>query len=163
MKARLVTLSAAGLLALAASGCEKQAPIGSGARTVLEGPAIKLRVGKIDTTRILADMPQYKELQSAMVKDKAAYYDSMPKMDPKKISKEGWDQLRVKAQAKQGEWQKKISDMMKESIKQITDQTAEIAKQRNLDMVVVDTPYSHTIQYIDGPDVSTDVILKLKK
>jgi len=108
-------------------------------------------------------MPQYRDLQSAMVKDKAAYYDSLPKTDPKKIRKEQWDQMRVNAQAKEGEWKKKINDMMQTSIKQITEQTSDVAKQRNLDMVVVDTPYSHTIQYIDGPDVSTDVILKLKK
>ncbi|CAM9753297.1 unnamed protein product, partial [Phaeothamnion confervicola] len=121
-----------------------------------------LRVAKIDTTRIMADMKEYKDLQSEMVKDKQAYYATLPK-DPRSIDKAKADQMRVNAQAKQGEWQKKIADMTQTAIKQITDQTAEVAKARNLDMVVVDTPYSHTVQFIDGPDVSTDVILKLKK
>lgn len=153
---------AAACLPLLLVGCGNSAPVGSGARTVQEGPAIKLRVAKIDTARIMADMKEYKDLQSEMVKDKQAYYATLPK-DPRSIDKAKADQMRVNAQAKQGEWQKKIADMTQTAIKQITDQTAEVAKARNLDMVVVDTPYSHTVQFIDGPDVSTDVILKLKK
>lgn len=149
-------------LSLLLGGCGNSAPVGNGARTVQDGPAVKLRVAKIDTARVMADMKEYKELESAMVKDKTAYYATLPK-DPRNIDKAKADQMRVNAQAKQGEWQKKISEMTQTSIKLITEQTAEVARVRNLDMVVVDTPYSHTIQYIDGPDVSTDVILKLKK
>ena len=144
------------LALLLCAGCEKGNP------SVAGTPVPKMRVARIDTVRILAEMPHYKELQSAMIEDKSEYFASLQsKGDPRKLSKEQWDELRVQAQKKRVEWQKRIVELGQSSIKDISELTAEVAKQRNLDMVVIDT--AGVVQYIDGQDVTTDVILKLKK
>ena len=145
--------SALALLALLGAGCEKgTSPTSNG----------KMRVGVIDPTRILQDMPEYRDLQSSLVKERGNFLASLPK-DASKLTKEKFDRVRGDAEKKQGEWQKRILEMTQVSIKQITATTAEIAKARNLDIVIVNTPATNTINFLDGQDITLDVMLKLHK
>jgi Skp family chaperone for outer membrane proteins len=136
-------------LALVCSGCRND-------------PDRKLRVGVIDTTRILQEMPQYKDLQAQIQSDKSSFLANLP--DPnKKISPQEAAKVQEEAASKQRDWEKLVMDLMKTSVQKITETTAEVARQRDLDMVVINTPATNVVYYYAGQDVTLDVLLKLQK
>ena len=60
-------------------------------------------------------------------------------------------------------WQKRMDDFMEESVNLIESETQKVAKEKGLDMVVVQNPLTKTVRYTDGEDLTLDVSLELQK
>lgn len=121
-----------------------------------------IRVGVLNTARIVDQDPAYKTLQLNIMSEKSSFLGSLPE-NPEQLTKEERLKFSQDSQKKQAEWQKKVMAFIQQSVKQITDVTAEVAKQRDLDMVVINTPFTNAVHYTSGQDITLDVMLKLNR
>lgn len=148
MKTIYITLA---LTAALVAGC------GGGAQK--GGP---LRVGVLNTARIVDQDPAYKSLQLNIMSEKSSFLSALPE-NPEELTQDERTKFRQDSQKKQAEWQKKVMAFIQQSVKQITNVTAEVAKQRDLDMVVINTPFTNAVHYTSGQDITLDVMLKLNR
>ncbi|MBT9587905.1 OmpH family outer membrane protein [bacterium] len=122
----------------------------------------KLRVGVLDTSRILSEMPKYKDLQSNLVREQREFQSKLPQPGAD-ISQEDMKQLQKEADKKRLEFQKRVNTTVQTAIKDIRDLTTQVAEEKNLDIVVVSTPYTPSVHYHSGQDITIDVMLKMKR
>lgn len=132
------------------------------------GPASdgKIRVGVMDTTRILEEMPKYKDLRDTMTREKIDFQrkiqDRMASVG-ENATEEQKKEIGKEVAKKQSEFQNRVNQMLQTAIKDIKDLTAQVAEEKHLDLVVVSTPFSPSVHYNGGQDVTIDVLLKLKR
>ncbi|MEW6278194.1 MAG: hypothetical protein AB1758_06200 [Candidatus Eremiobacterota bacterium] len=146
---RLTLLSA--VLAVVLSGCGQEK----------QGPAVK--AGVVDTVRILNEMPEYRDLNLDWVRQTGEFYDSLPRdrqqlKDPKQL-----DAVRSDLRSRSETWQKRSDDFFRETYDRIKAASEEVAREKGLDLVVVDTPYVPAVQYSAGDNITTDVLLRLNR
>ena len=122
----------------------------------------KLRVGVLDTTRILAEMPKYKDLQSNLAREQRDFQSTLPQPGAD-VSEEQMKQIQQQAAKKRSEFQTRVSQTIQTAIKDIKDLTTQVAEEKHLDLVVVSTPFNPSVHYNGGQDVTIDVLLKLKR
>ena len=146
-------------LALSALAACQKAPA---PETVRDTRSMQIRVGVLNPERVLQEMPQYQDLRSRLVRERGTFLAQLPE-NPKELSKEQWDRLRVETQQKQGNWQKSMLEMMQSAVNQISELTGQVCKEKGLDIVVIDSPSTSPIYYHAGQDVTLDVLLKLKQ
>lgn len=152
---RLLALS---LGATALWGCQASEP-----KVVDDGPPkASLKIGIVDTTRVLPEMPAYRDLKTNMMRDRNSFVASLPQ-DPSRLTKEQMTQYQAEAQQKQANWRKKTLETIQEATKTIKSQTAEVAQQKKIDLVVVSTPFANSLFYYSGEDITLDVMLKMNK
>lgn len=124
-----------------------------------EGQSVApLKLGTVDVMRVMEEKPEtvqikldwatqagrtYTEL--ANVKDKAAY------------------EALQKQIAKQSEaWQKRMDEFMEKSIAEVEVEAEKLARERGLDMIVVDNTLTKTLKYTNGQDLTTDILIRLQ-
>jgi Skp family chaperone for outer membrane proteins len=122
----------------------------------------KLRVGVLDTSRILSEMPKYKDLQSNLMREQREFQSKLPQPGSD-VSEEDMKQLQKEADKKRSEFQKRVSQTVQTAIKDIRELTTQVAEDKNLDIVVVSTPYTPSVHYHSGQDITIDVMLKMKR
>jgi hypothetical protein len=126
----------------------------------------KIRVGVLDTTRILEEMPKYKDLRDSMQREQIDFQrkiqDKMASVG-ENASDEQKKQIGNEIAKKRSEFQTRVNQMLQTAIKDIKDLTSQVAEEKHLDLVVVSTPYSPSVHYNGGQDVTIDVLLKLKR
>ena len=122
----------------------------------------KIRVGVLDTTRILAEMPKYKDLQSNLAREQRDFQNTLPQPGAD-VSQEQMKQIQQQAAKKRSEFQTRVSQTIQTAIKDIKDLTTQVAEEKHLDLVVVSTPFNQSVHYNGGQDVTIDVLLKLKR
>ncbi|MBN9415918.1 MAG: OmpH family outer membrane protein [Candidatus Eremiobacteraeota bacterium] len=126
----------------------------------------KMRVGVLDTTRILAEMPKYKDLQSNLAREQREFQNQLQSQLPAPgtdISDEKKKQLEQEVAKKRSEFQTRVNQTIQTAIKDIKDLTTQVAEEKHLDLVVVSTPFNNSVHYNGGQDVTIDVLLKLKR
>lgn len=145
-------LASGALLALLMllSGCESK-----------EGDG-KMRVGVLDTSRILAEMPKYKDLQSNVAKEQMEFQNSLPKPG-EDVSEEQMKAIEKDAEKRREEFQKRVNQTIQDAIKDIRDLTNQVAAEKQLDLVIVKTPYSNSVHFFQGQDITLDVMLKMQR
>jgi len=147
MKKLILLVAAAGL----AGGC--------GGGNAGDG---KMRVGVLDTTRILAEMPKYKDLQSNLAREQRDFQSKLPQAGAD-VSEAEVKQIQAEAAKKRSEFQTRVNSTIQTAIKDIKDLTTQVAEEKHLDLVVVSTPFNNSVHYNGGQDVTIDVLLKLKR
>ena len=122
----------------------------------------KMRVGVLDTTRILAEMPKYKDLQSSLAREQRDFMSKLPQPGAD-VSDAEKKQIQAEADKKRSEFQTRVNSTIQTAIKDIKDLTTQVAEEKHLDLVVVSTPFNNSVHYNGGQDVTIDVLLKLKR
>jgi Skp family chaperone for outer membrane proteins len=126
----------------------------------------KMRVGVLDTTRILAEMPKYKDLQSNLAREQREFQNKLQSELPAPgadLSEDKKKQLEQEVAKKRSEFQTRVNQTIQTAIKDIKDLTTQVAEEKHLDLVVVSTPFNNSVHYNGGQDVTIDVLLKLKR
>lgn len=118
----------------------------------------KLKVATVDIMRVLEEQPETVAIRLDWTSQRG---DTAVRISELK-SKEEADALRKEIAKRSEKWQKQVDAYMEKSVKQVEKSTAEIAKERGIDLVVVDNPLTHTVKYYDGEDISLDVSVKLQ-
>ncbi|HXE72151.1 MAG TPA: OmpH family outer membrane protein [Candidatus Nitrosotenuis sp.] len=120
----------------------------------------RLKVAVVDTSRIVAELPEYRDLNLSFLKDTGSFYLELPR--GRSMSEEERTRLRALANEKSAKWEKLIRQFMEKAHAQILTATAEVAREKGIDMVLVDTNYVRGVQYSAGENITTDVILHLR-
>ncbi|MBS2038694.1 OmpH family outer membrane protein [bacterium] len=126
----------------------------------------KVRVGVLDTTRILEEMPKYKDLRDSLTREQIDFQRKMQDKMPQpgeNVSEEQVKEIQKEVAKKRSEFQTRVNQMLQTAIKDIKDLTTQVAEEKHLDLVVVSTPFSPSVHYNGGQDVTIDVLLKLKR
>ena len=139
----VLALSSACFLA----GCEPNSPADS-----------KLKVGTVDIMRVMEERPETRAIRLDWATQAG---DTYMRLSQVKDSVEA-EELQKEIEESSLEWQKRMDAFMEESVELVEKETAEIAKERGIDLVVVDNPITQTVRYRDGEDLTLDVSLKLQ-
>lgn len=122
----------------------------------------KLRVGVLDTAQILSEMPKYKDLQANLTREQAEFQTQLSK-EGQGLTEDRAKKLQADVLKRRSEWQKRVNQTIQGAIVDIKELTQQVAQEKNLDIVVVSTPFNRSVHYHAGQDVTLDVRLKLKR
>lgn len=122
----------------------------------------KMRIGVLDTSRILEDMPKYKDLQANLTREQMEFQNTLPRQGSD-VTEDQMKLIQQSVEKRRGEWQKRVNQTIQAAIKDIKDLTEEVARDKKLDIVVVSTPFTRSVHYNSGQDITLDVLLKMKQ
>lgn len=124
-----------------------------------------LTVGVVNTNRIIAENPKYIELNIALQQERADFYAQIPR-DVRTMSateRKGLEQkLNKDAAERSSKFDKLYRDFMKNLQSEIKENTAQLARERGIDMVIIDTPNFPTVLYSSGDNITTDILIQIK-
>ncbi len=137
----------AGLLGLAAVGCGKSEPP-------------KMTVGVVDTERVVQEMPEFRDMNLTWAADTGTFLSSIPRT-PEEMSKKKADELNNRIASSSKIWQARSSKFYQDAWGRISKAGEEVAKERGLDMIVIDTVHMPSVQYTSGQNITTDILIQL--
>lgn len=147
MSKRIVAL---GLLGFVLSGCNSGADGETSAH---------MKVGTVDVMRVMEERPETMDIRLEWANQAGNTY-----LEISQVQDQAQAEALKKDIAKRAEvWQKRMDDFMEESVNLIESETQKVAKEKGLDMVVVQNPLTKTVRYTDGEDLTLDVSLELQK
>ena len=142
---------ALGLLGVVLAGCNSSSGDGK--------PSAQMKVGTVDVMRVMEERPETMDIRLEWANQAGNTY-----LEISEVQDQAQAEALQKEIAKRSEvWQKRMDDFMEESINLIETETQKVAKDKGLDMVVVQNPLTKTVRYTDGEDLTLDVSLELQK
>ncbi|MCE7871980.1 OmpH family outer membrane protein [bacterium CPR1] len=127
-----------------------------------QGEPRKLTVGVVNTERVVSEMPEFRDINLSWAAETGSFLSSIPK------SKEELDQRKLKElndriQHASKSWQARSSKFYEDAYRRITSASEQVARERGLDIVVIDTMHLPAVQYTSGENVTTDILIKLNQ
>lgn len=119
-----------------------------------------LKVGVVDTARVIEERPEAVDIRLDWVKDASDLYLEMTDPGDGKVD---WEAVRIDAEQRSARWEKQVGDFVAQAVAAVREHSSEVAREKGLDMVVVNNPYLSPVQYCSGEDITLDVILKMKE
>lgn len=148
MKARWAGFATLGFLCCFLAGCGPSS----------EESTAKLKVGTVDVIRVMEERPETVDIRLEWASQAGSTY-----MEISEVQDEAEAQaLKAEIDRRSQAWQRRMDGFMEESIQLVEKETALIARERGLDIVVVDNPLTETLKYREGEDLTLDVSLKLQ-
>lgn len=145
-----LTVAAAGVLGLLA-GCTSHGP--------------KMKVGVVNTARIVAEHPDYQSINIQWMEERVKMQSMVP-ADPDALSVSERNALQQKLQkeadARSKEFDKLARDFMQKMQDGVKQSAEAVAKQKGIDLVIIDTPGYPTVLYNSGENITTDILLRMK-
>ncbi|MBI3930124.1 MAG: OmpH family outer membrane protein [Armatimonadetes bacterium] len=126
------------------------------------GGESRLRIGVVDTSRVLSELPEYQSMRMTVAREASDLFLES-RGDGKPPTQEEIEQFRVDAQARSEEMNKRVQSFLEETIDKIRVHSEDIAAERGIDLVVADNPFTRSVQYYDGDDITTDIVLRMEK
>lgn len=123
-----------------------------------------LRVGVVDTERIVRENPKFMELNVVLSDERSKLYSQIPRGvlsmtgDQKKALQE---KLAKDAAERSSKFDKLYRESMKKLQEEIQVQAGEVAKDKGIDLVVVNTMNYPAVLYTSGENVTLDILLKM--
>ena len=118
-----------------------------------------MKVGTVDVMRIMEERPETMDIRLEWANQAGNTY-----LEISQVQDQAQAEALKKEIAKRSEaWQKRMDEFMEESIQLVESETQKVAKEKGLDMVVVQNPLTKTVRYTDGEDLTLDVSLELQK
>lgn len=143
-------LLVAALLGLVAVGCGK-------------GEPRKMTVGVVDTERVVQDMPEFREMNLDWAADTGGFLSSIPRSQ-EELSKQKADELNARIKRSSEVWKARSSKFYQNAWSRITGASEKVAREKGLDMVVINTQHMRAVQYAAGEyNVTTDILIQLGK
>ena len=118
----------------------------------------KLTVGTVDILRVMEERDETRAIRLEWASQAG---DTAMRITAVKDAAEA-EALNEEIKRRSKEWQKRVDGFMEDSIKLIESEAAVIAKERGIDIVLVDNTMNPSIKYRDGEDISFDVSMKLQ-
>lgn len=118
----------------------------------------KLKVGTVDVIRIMEERPETMDIRLDWAEQagQTSIELSQVKDETEAVA------LRQEIEKRSKAWQKRMDEFMEESINLVETEASALAKEKGLDIVLVDNPLTKTIRYRDGEDLTLDVSFKLQ-
>lgn len=120
----------------------------------------KMTVGVVDTERVVSEMPEFREMNLTWAADTGGFLSSIP-TSQEDMSKQKAEEINKRIASSSKIWQARSSKFYQEAWSRISKAGEEVARQRGLDMVVIDTRHMPSVQYFSGDNITTDILLQL--
>ncbi|MGM9992354.1 MAG: OmpH family outer membrane protein [Candidatus Bruticola sp.] len=123
-----------------------------------------LKVGVVNTERIIRENPKYMELNVVLSDERNKLFSQIPSNvnsmsgAQKKALQE---KLAKEAAERSSKFDKLYNESMKSLREDIKKQASEVAKDKNIDLVVVNTINYPVVLYTSGDNVTLDILLKM--
>jgi hypothetical protein len=118
----------------------------------------KLKVGTVDVMRVMEGRPETKTIRLEWANQAGQTY-----LEISGVHDEAEAMALQKEIAKRSEaWQKRMDTFVGESVELIEKEATTIAKEKGLDIVLVDNTMTKTIRYREADDLTLDVSLELQ-
>jgi len=144
----LVLTAVSAILLLGGSGCAERT----------------LKVGVVNTERIIRENPKYMELNVILSDERSKIYSQIPSnvssmsVAQKKALQE---KLAKDAAERSSKFDKLYNESMKGLREDIKAQASEVAKDKDIDLVVVNTVNYPVVLYTSGDNITLDILLKM--
>lgn len=118
-----------------------------------------LKVGVLDTVRALESQPEVAGFRMDWAQEVGEIYLQLQRVK----TKQNYEDLSKNVMKRNEEWRKEVDEFLNKSVEVVRAQAVEVAKEKDLDIVVLDTNFMNSVQYYNGEDITLDVIVKMKK
>lgn len=122
-----------------------------------ETPA-KLKVGTVDVMRVMEGRPETADIKLEWANQAGETYLQISSVKDQAEAMALQKEIEKRSDA----WQTRMDEFVQESIDLVQQETAVIAKEKGLDIVLADNPLTKTIRYREGEDLTLDVSLELQ-
>ena len=123
-----------------------------------ENGSQKLKVGTVDVLRVMEGRPETVDIRLDWATQAGSTYLELADVQ----DKEQAASLRQEIEKRSAAWQKRMDAFMEESIGLVESEAKVIAKERGIDIVVVDNTLTETVKFQDGEDLTLDVQFNLQ-
>lgn len=122
-------------------------------------PIGRLRLGTVDIMRVMEEKPETVQIKLEWAHQAGQTYTALAKNvdDPVKYA-----ELQKQIAKQSGDWQKKMDSFMEKSISEIETEAQKLAREKNLDLVLVDNTLTQILKYHEGVDLTTDILFRLQ-
>lgn len=124
----------------------------------------QLKVGLVDTDRIVRESPKYMELKVMLADERQQFLGQFPN-DTKNMTDSQISELRKKLGKDYKDRSDKLSKQYLSFLKKLTEDirgaAESVAADRSFDLIIVDSPTTPTVHYNSGENLTTDILLKL--
>lgn len=135
---------------LAVSGCQTPAK---------EGEKIgALRLGTVDVMRVMEEKPETVQIKLDWATQAGETYTQLANAKDRAEYSELQKQIAKQSEA----WQKRMDEFMEKSISQIEVEAEKLAREKNIDVVLVDNTLTRTLKYSAGEDLTTEILIRLQ-
>jgi hypothetical protein len=142
-------IAALALLALV-SGCQQPPK---------EGEKISpLKLGTVDVMRVMEEKPETVQIKLDWATQAGQTYTKLANAK----DRAAYDALQKQIEEQSVAWQKRMDTFMEQSIAEVEVEAEKLARERGLDMIVVDNTLTKTLKYNSGEDLTTDILIRLQ-
>lgn len=124
-----------------------------------------MKVGVVDTDRVVRENPKYMELNVMLAGERQAVMQQVPS-NFRSMSVSQRQEVRKKlakdAKERSDKFSKKYMEFLNNLTEDIRGAAKSVAKDRHYDLIIVDSPSNPTVLYNSGDNITTDILLKLK-
>lgn len=117
-----------------------------------------LRLGTVDIMRVMEEKPETTQIKLEWAEQAGKTYTELSKVE----NKAQYDALQKQIAAHSAAWQKRMDGFMEQSIAEVEVEAEKLAREKNIDIVVVDNTLTKTLRYHDGQDLTTDILIRLQ-
>ena len=118
----------------------------------------KLKVGTVDVMRVMEERPETKVIRLEWANQAGQTYLQISDLHDEEEAMALKREISKRSEA----WQKRMDEFVGESIDLIEKEATMIAKEKGLDIVLVDNTLTKTIRYREADDLTLDVSLELQ-
>ena len=132
------------------SGCSGEPP---------EGQSVgALKLGTVDVIRVMEEKPETVQIKLDWATQAGRTYTDLANVKDKVAYEALQKQIAEQSQT----WQKRMNDFMEKSIAEVEIEAEKLARERGLDIIVVDNTLTKTLKYNNGQDLTTDILIRLQ-
>lgn len=117
-----------------------------------------LKLGRVDVMRVMEERPETVQIRLDWSYLAGKNYNDMANVK----GQAEYEELQKQIAKQSEEWQKRMDTFMEKSIAEVEVEAEKVAREQGLDLIVVDNPLTKTLKYCSGPDLSTDILIRLQ-
>lgn len=118
----------------------------------------ELSIGTVDVMRVMEERPETVQIKLEWAAQAGSTYLEMTEL----TNQDEQAALQSKVARSSEQWRQRMAKFVADSVKEVEAAGAAVAKERNLDIVLVDNPLTRPIKYLEGDDITLDVMLKIQ-
>lgn len=117
-----------------------------------------LKLGTVDVMRVMEEQPETVQIRLDWATQAGQTYTQLANA----TDKARYDALQKQIAEQSVAWQKRMDTFMEKSVAEVEQEAGKLARERGLDLVVVDNTLTKTLKYNNGEDLTTDILFRLQ-
>ena len=118
-----------------------------------------LNLGTVDVMRVMEEKPETVQIRLEWAEQAGKTYTDLSDVK----NKAEYDALQKQIAEHSAAWQKRMDAFMEKSIAEVEIEAEKLAREKKIDIILVDNPMTKTLRYHDGQDLTTDILIRLQQ